>query len=106
MRRCLALLTLTCLTACSGMQSFIAEPLNTETRPMVLTPYSSGRPPTAEIRLLDSRVIQAWIKASKQMPMVSLNGPQKTAVIVGAALAGAWLLGELIEDELSLPPGP
>jgi len=58
-----------------------------------------------EIRLFDTRVLRALHQANDQQPALSLTGPQKVAIIVGASVLGVYLISEWIEDVLPPPPG-
>jgi len=59
-----------------------------------------------EIRLMDTRVIRALRQPQPYQDALSLTPAQKTVVIVAGAVVGAYLLGEFLEDNLALPPGP
>jgi hypothetical protein len=47
-------------------------------------PMNELRPALDEIRLLDSRVLRGLLKSDPFQHAVFLNGPQKTAIIIGA----------------------
>lgn len=103
------LISLGGLTGCASVGPSANLPIEYDVRERAFTwrePISSVRPLADETRLLDSRVIRALLKSSKNQHAVFLDGPQKTAVIIGASLVGVYLISEWIEDELPPPPGP
>lgn len=69
-------------------------------------PINDFRPDRHEIRLFDSRIIRELRKSDPYPNAVFLNGPQKTAIIVGATIVGVYLISEWIEDEVAFFPGP
>jgi hypothetical protein len=94
---------------CAAMESPESVRMQREHRVQIVVsslPLNEMRPAADEIRLLDSRVIRALLRSDPYQNAVFLTGPQKTAIIVGASILGAYLINDWIEDEVAVFPGP